>query len=120
MFGAVGVASSAWTAHGLAALVAAPDLPLALSRAQTANQFLLLHAVALLGLSVAQRQAPSGWLTAAGGCWALGVLGFCGGLMGLRVLAGVHSGPWLQVVPLGGLCLIVGWLLLAVAGWRGR
>jgi uncharacterized membrane protein YgdD (TMEM256/DUF423 family) len=118
LFGAIGVAVAAWSTHGLAAIVPADELALAVNRANTANQYLLLHALALQGVAVAQRQAPSVWLNVAGVLFALGMLGFAGGLYGLRILAGIHTGPSVYIVPLGGSCLILGWAALAVAGWR--
>jgi len=118
LFGAIGVAVAAWRTHGLPAIVPADVLALAVSRANTANQYLLLHALALLGVAVAQRQTPSVWLNVAGVLFVLGMLGFAGGLYGFRILAGIHTGPSVYIVPLGGSCLILGWAALAVAGWR--
>ena len=118
VLGTTGMVLAAWSSHGLAALVPADELALAVSRAQTANQYLMVHALALLGLAIAHGQAPSRWLTAAGVLWALGALGFAGGLYGLRIVAGIHTGPSVYVVPVGGACLIGGWVMLAVAGWR--
>lgn len=120
LFGATGVAVAAWSTHGLPAIVPADELALATSRASTANLYLLLHALALLGVSVAHRQAPSAWLNAAGVLFVLGTLCFSGGLYGLRILAGIHTGPSLYVVPMGGFALILGWLAMAVAGWQRR
>lgn len=120
LLGTVGVAVAAWSTHGLPALVPADELAVAVSRANTANQYLLVHALALLGVALAQRQAPSRWLNLAGGLFVLGALGFAGGLYGLRILAGIHTGPSVYVVPMGGTCLMLGWAALAVAGWRSR
>ncbi len=120
LFGAIGVAMAAWSAHGLAAFVPPDELAHAISRANTANQYLLVHALALLGVGVAQRQAPSPWLFVAGVLFVLGMVGFAGGLYALRIFAGIHTGPTVYIVPLGGTCLILGWLVLAVAGWRMR
>jgi uncharacterized membrane protein YgdD (TMEM256/DUF423 family) len=120
LFGAMGVAVAAWSTHGLPALVPANELALAVSRANTANQYLLLHALALLGVAAAQLRTASMWLSVAGTLFVLGMLGFAGGLYVLRILAGIHTGPTVYIVPLGGTCLILGWLALAVAGWRMR
>lgn len=120
LFGAIGVALAAWSTHGLPAIVPADELALAVSRANTANQYLLLHALALLGVAVAHRQAPSAWLNVAAVLFVLGMLGFAGGLYGLRILAGIHTGPSVYIVPMGGSALILGWMALAVAGWQRR
>ena len=79
LFGAIGIAVAAWSTHGLPAIVPADELALAISRANTANQYLLLHALALLGVAVAQRQATSMWLNVAGALFVVGMLGFAGG-----------------------------------------
>lgn len=120
LFGAIGVALAAWSTHGLPAIVPADELALAVSRANTANQYLLLHALALLGVAVAHLQAPSAWLNVAAVLFVLGMLGFAGGLYGLRILAGIHTGPSVYIVPMGGSALILGWMALAVAGWQRR
>lgn len=120
LFGAIGVAMAAWSAHGLAAFVPPDELAHAIGRANTANQYLLVHALALLGVGVAQRQAPSPLLFVAGVLFVLGMVGFAGGLYALRIFAGIHTGPTVYIVPLGGTCFILGWLVLAVAGWRMR
>ena len=120
LFGAIGVAVAAWSTHGLPAIVPADELALAVSRANTANQYLLLHALALLGVAVAQRQTPSVWLNVAGALFVVGMLGFAGGLYLLRILAGIHTGPSVYIVPMGGSALILGWMAVAVAGWLRR
>ena len=120
LLGALGVAASAWSAHGLAAIVPPDELAQAIHRANTANQYLLVHALALLGVAVAQRQAPSVWLNVAGVLFVVGMLGFAGGLYLLRIVAGIHSGPTVLIVPVGGSALILGWVALAMAGVRGR
>lgn len=120
LFGAIGVAAAAWSTHGLAAIVPADELAVALQRAQTANLYLLVHALALLGVAVASHKAATPWLNAAGALFALGTLGFAGGLYLLRIVAGIHSGPTVYIVPAGGTGLILGWVALAVAGLRWR
>ena len=74
----------------------------------------------LFGVALWSRQAPSGWLNLAGGLFSLGILCFAGGIYVLRIFAGIHTGPLINVVPFGGFCLIGGWLALGVAGWKQR
>jgi uncharacterized membrane protein YgdD (TMEM256/DUF423 family) len=111
--GASGVALGAFGAHLLRPrLLAAGTLEVW----ETAVRYQLVHAVALLGFA--------GWLrnpdrpAGAGASWAprmwvAGAALFCGSLYGLAL-----GGPrWLgPVTPLGGLCLIAGWVLAACAG----
>ena len=104
LLGAAGVTLGAFGAHGLRAHVT----PEQLSSWKTAVEYHLLHSVALLALalygSAAGREVG---LTA--GLWTTGILLFAGSIYGL-----VLDGPrWLgPVTPLGGLCLIAGWLSL--------
>jgi uncharacterized membrane protein YgdD (TMEM256/DUF423 family) len=114
VLGASGVILGALGAHALKdALVAAGTHDVW----ETAVTFQLVHAAALLGFA--------GWLrpaaTAPGACasWSvrlmvLGTLLFSGSLYGLAFGAPGWLGP---VTPLGGLALIAGWVLAAVAAF---
>lgn len=106
--GAAGVALGAFGAHALKAQLHAAGSE---STWDTAVQYHLIHAVALLVLAFWARSAPalassvstSGWL------FVVGIVLFSGSLYGLAL-----GGPrWLgPVTPLGGLAFIVGWLWL--------
>jgi len=111
-------------AAGLTAVIAAaaishawaplrPD-PQALDQARAALLMHVLHAPALLAV---------GWLAArgrlvnlAGAAFSLGLLLFCGAVY-------AQAGWQLQlphVAPLGGVLLMAGWVLLGLAGMKGR
>jgi uncharacterized membrane protein YgdD (TMEM256/DUF423 family) len=79
---------------------------------QTAVHYQFFHALGLLGLGVLLLQpgAPSG-LSRAGVLIGAGILIFCGSLYAL-----VFGAPSLvgAITPIGGLCLIAGWLMVAV------
>lgn len=123
LLGALGVALSAWSTHALPQLLPPETLALGLERARAANQQHLLHSLALFGVALWSgfaRAQSSRWLHAAGCCFVLGIAGFSGGIYLIRLLADIHTGPLLRIVPLGGSCLILGWLCLAVAGWRNQ
>lgn len=111
LFGALAVALGAFGAHALKDR--APEL---LSHWGTATQYLALHALALLvtGLLL-DRHPPNRLLTPAGTAFLLGATIFSGSLY-LRVLFDMPS--WGMVTPIGGLLLILGWLLLTSALWR--
>lgn len=89
----------------------------------TAVKYHLIHAVALLALAAwVEARATSGttgglkltqW---AAGCWVAGTVLFSGSLYLLALGGPAWLGP---VTPLGGLALIAGWVLLAVAAGRG-
>ncbi|MEZ7972852.1 MAG: DUF423 domain-containing protein, partial [Pseudomonadales bacterium] len=83
---------------------------------QTAVQYQLIHALALLLVSL-----TIGWLgqslsfDISAYAFMAGIILFSGSLYGL-VLTDIR---WLgPVTPLGGLCLIIGWLALLVGGFR--
>lgn len=102
--GATGVVLGAFGAHALRARLD----PAALATWQTAVQYHLIHALALLALALFARVSgrsvtlPSALLVA-------GVTLFSGSLYLLATAGWKWLGP---VTPLGGLCLIAGWLSL--------
>lgn len=107
--GASGVALGAFGAHALKARLLASDT---LSTWETAVQYHLLHAVAILALVACGRTfspALQSSLHLSGWFFLLGVVLFSGSLYGLAL-----GGPrWLgPITPLGGLAFIVGWLWL--------
>jgi uncharacterized membrane protein YgdD (TMEM256/DUF423 family) len=112
LLGGLAVAAGAFGAHGLKALLEANGQA---GNWETASRYALCHALAvvLVGMLAAVRPAPP--LTAAGWCFLAGTAIFSGCLYALA-LTGVK--PLGAVVPIGGLLLIAGWILLAVAGWR--
>jgi uncharacterized membrane protein YgdD (TMEM256/DUF423 family) len=81
----------------------------------TAVLYHLFHAVALLAAGVWLRTEPRRLLTAAAICWLAGTLAFSGSLYWLSLGGPGFLGP---ITPLGGLILMAGWLLLALAAWR--
>jgi len=102
--GALGVALGAFGAHGLKGVVTDARL---LEVWETAARYHLIHAVAL-GLVAAHPRSPA-W---AGALFVAGILLFSGSLYTMT-LTGAR---WLgAVTPVGGLCLIAGWLVLAFA-----
>jgi uncharacterized membrane protein YgdD (TMEM256/DUF423 family) len=109
LLGATGVGLGAFGAHALKSRVDA-DL---LAIWQTAVQYHLLHAVALLVIAALLPTRPS--LALAGWLFVGGVLVFSGSLYAL-VLSGVRVLG--AVTPFGGLGLIAGWLATAWAALR--
>ena len=101
--GAVGVAMGAFGAHGLKGMVE----PHALAWWETGARYHLLHALALC--AVAAHPAAPRW---AGGLFVAGIVLFSGSLYTMTLT----DQRWLgAVTPLGGICLIAGWLVLAFA-----
>jgi uncharacterized membrane protein YgdD (TMEM256/DUF423 family) len=113
VYGLLAVSLGAFGAHGLRARVT-PDY---LAIWNTGAHYLALHALVLLAVGSLSLQRPHRRLLAlAGWCFILGALVFSGSLFVL-VLSGVRA--WGAVTPFGGSLLIVGWLVLAIAVWRG-
>lgn len=102
--GALGVALGAFGAHGLKQVVTDPHL---LEVWDTGARYHVLHALALLGVA-----AHPGQPRAAGALFLAGIAVFSGTLY-LMALTGMR---WLgAITPIGGLCLVAGWLALGFA-----
>lgn len=122
VLGALGVASGAFSAHALADVLVGP----AADTWRTAVQYHLAHAVAMValgGLIGFGGPFPPGrsggvarLLAFAGIAFGLGVILFSGSLYALSLGGPAALGP---VTPVGGVALMAGWVLLAVAAARG-
>jgi len=104
------VALGAFGAHGLRGRIEERLL----DTFQTAVQYQMIHALALLLVAVLMLQAGrSLTLDIAAGAFVVGILLFSGSLYGLVLTDMRWLGP---VTPLGGLCFIAGWAALVAAG----
>jgi len=110
VLGFLGVALGAFGAHALKPTLEAHG---SLEAWRTAVLYQLVHAVALLALAVG-RGALGGSAGAAAGCWIAGIALFSGSLYWLALGGPRILGP---VTPLGGLCLLAGWAVVAVGAW---
>ncbi|MGE5178736.1 MAG: DUF423 domain-containing protein [Bacteroidota bacterium] len=104
--GFLGVAAGAFGAHGLRGSLS----PERLQVFETGARYQLIHAVAIVVVAVALERADSRALMAAGWLFVVGTVIFAGSLYALS-LSGVRV--WGAVTPIGGLCFLAGWLLLA-------
>jgi len=117
--GASFVALGAFGAHGLKGNVPASDLEIF----ETAVSYHAWHAIALLAVSIwgtadaglsAAIQTRLRWVAR---LFLIGIVVFSGSLY-LLVLTDTR---WLgAVTPIGGVSFIVGWIMLAWAGWQRR
>jgi uncharacterized membrane protein YgdD (TMEM256/DUF423 family) len=110
VLGAVGVVLGAFGAHALKARLAAESL----ASWQTAVQYHLIHAVALLALALFEMQSGRSiqlpaWL------FSLGIALFSGSIYLLVLTQQRWLGP---LTPLGGLSFIAGWLSLMTLARR--
>ena len=103
---ALAVAGGAFGAHGLRARLTPADL----ATFETAVRYHLIHALALFAVAWVMDRWPGGMASTAAVLMVLGIFVFSGSLYFL-----VLTGPrWLgAVTPIGGVCLIAGWALLA-------
>ena len=105
IWGFLGVATGAFGAHGLKNSVTVNDLNIW----NTGCRYVLIHAVVLLCISVLYHSKPHRKLVHIAWCFNLGCLIF-GGSLWLLVLT---SQRWLgAITPIGGLCFIIGWILI--------
>ena len=106
--GFLAVALGAFGAHGLKNLLEQHGTA---AIWHTAVLYHLTHAVVLLVLST----RPGGRCSGAYWCFVTGIIVFSGSLY----LLSVTNLKWLgAITPLGGICLLAGWLLLALKGFE--
>lgn len=107
--GFLGVALGAFGAHGLKGRIAEHLV----NAFNTGAQYQMYHALALLAVGILLQQFPGRRLLRwSGSFFLIGTLLFSGSLY----LLAVTELRWFgAVTPLGGLCFMVGWLLLAMS-----
>jgi uncharacterized membrane protein YgdD (TMEM256/DUF423 family) len=105
LFGAFG-------AHALRETLSAHD---SIQTWETAVRYQMWHALALILLSMIRLAQPIPKMT--GPCFAVGSLLFSGSLYGLALDGPKWLGP---VTPIGGLCLMIGWLLLVYSTYKNK
>jgi uncharacterized membrane protein YgdD (TMEM256/DUF423 family) len=113
VMGFLGVALGAFGAHALDATLKANQRE---GTFETATQYHLYHALALLAVAWAAARWPDSLTYWAGYLFILGIIVFSGSLYALSIT----NQRWLgAITPLGGLAFLAGWLCLALAAWRG-
>lgn len=112
--GFLAVLAAALGAHALGGQLAGA-LP---SVFEKAAHYHLIHALAIIGATLAGSQPGVGRRWAHGACalFLIGIVLFCGSLY-IRGATGAHA--VVVVTPFGGAAFLAGWLVLAVAAWRG-
>lgn len=107
----LGVAAGAFGAHALRDRLEPP----ALQAFETAVRYQIYHALVLLMLGRLVSRHRDQLLSTAAGLFIAGVMLFSGSLYALS-LSGIRA--FGAVTPFGGVALLAGWALLAVAGPR--
>lgn len=85
---------------------------------QTAVKFHMVHSVALVAVALVAERHKS-WIIHSASLWLLlaGVIIFCGSLY---VLAFTQIWVFGVTAPIGGICLMLGWLALAFGTMRSK
>lgn len=114
LFSGLGVMFGAFGAHVLKQSLSADNLQVFI----TGTNYQILHGLALLLLSALEgklncshRATVTGWL------FLFGIVFFSGSLYVLS-LTGIKAMG--MVAPVGGICLIAGWLMLAIYIWQAK
>jgi uncharacterized membrane protein YgdD (TMEM256/DUF423 family) len=131
--GFIGVALGAFGTHALRA----NHTPERLATFETGIRYHLIHALALFAVVLTGRfryativggaetgtaatsyfGSIGGWAVAAGWLFVAGIVLFSGSLY---ALATTGNRRWGAVTPIGGVCWLAGWALLAAAAWTGN
>jgi uncharacterized membrane protein YgdD (TMEM256/DUF423 family) len=112
IFGGLAIALGAFGAHSLEKITTDEKT---LHGFQTAVQYQMYHALALLAVAIIFEKFTNRWIKWAGNCFIAGIILFSGSLYLLTFLKLQESnavklvGP---VTPLGGILFIAGWIFL--------
>ncbi|MCI0419964.1 MAG: DUF423 domain-containing protein [Acidobacteria bacterium] len=112
LFAGLGVAAGAFGAHALKARLS-PDL---LQVFETGVRYQMYHALGLLAVAAANERWPHANFNLAGWLMLAGILLFSGSLYVL-CLTGVRALG--AITPIGGLCFLAGWAVMAWGVWKG-
>ena len=114
VLGAISVMFGAFGAHGLKGRMSTDAFDIF----ETAVKYQFYHVFALLAVGIVNQYIPGSLLNWSGRCFVAGIILFSGSLYLLSYfkMTGNQQMNWLgAITPVGGLCFITGWLLLAVA-----
>lgn len=106
--GLTAVVLGAAASHALRAKLSEPLF----NALQTGIQYQFYHTLALLMVALLMFHMPGRWLLISGWLFVAGMILFSGSLYLLALTGQPFFGP---ITPLGGLCLMAGWLSLAIA-----
>jgi uncharacterized membrane protein YgdD (TMEM256/DUF423 family) len=111
LLGALSVILGAFGAHSLKEIFTADILQVY----ETAVRYQMYHAFALLAVGIVHKEFTNKKIKWAGNFFIAGIVLFSGSLYALCFIEYQHlsSLSWIgAITPLGGLCFIIGWLLL--------
>ena len=114
LLGGLAVALGAFGAHGLERITVDEKI---IHSFQTAVQYQLYHALALLAVAIIYERMPFTAVKWAGNCFIIGIILFSGSLYALTAIKVSSIAGFDKIgliTPVGGLFFIAGWLML---GW---
>ena len=123
-FAIVAVLLGAFGAHALKSVLS----PEKLQSYETGVRYQLIHALALIALSIYSQQNQTNYLSNKGIGWSahffiVGCFLFSGSIYGLALLSVIHP-SWAFVLgpitPIGGLCFMLGWAIWARFVWLNK
>ncbi|MSR78018.1 MAG: DUF423 domain-containing protein [Candidatus Omnitrophica bacterium] len=103
--GFISVAMGAFAAHAIKGQLSSELMEVF----QTGIRYQMFHTVALAIVAFINERSFHSWTTAAGWFFIVGIFLFSGSLYALA-LSGVRI--WGAVTPWGGLCFLIGWMIL--------
>ncbi len=109
---ALAVGIGAFGAHGLRNLLQQYGRT---ANFETAAQYQMYHAIALVLTGLLLIHFPARQLVWAGWCFLGGIIFFSGSLY---VLSLTNVTKWGAVTPIGGVAFLAGWILLLIGVWR--
>jgi uncharacterized membrane protein YgdD (TMEM256/DUF423 family) len=113
LLAALAVVASSYGAHGL------DRADIGQRRAEDfdlAAHYQMVHAIGLVLVGLIGRGDVRRWCVHISGAgFLLGIILFCGGLF---IFALADNRTLAPLIPVGGIAFIVGWITLAIAGWR--
>lgn len=112
--GALAVALGAFGAHGLKNYAT----PAMINTFETAVKYQFYHVFALFGASILYAYFPSSLLVISGKLFIAGIAIFSGSLYLLTLFSiiGQNQFKWLgAITPIGGLLLIIAWILMGIS-----
>ncbi|MBK8453715.1 MAG: DUF423 domain-containing protein [Thiofilum sp.] len=110
LLGLLAVVLGAFGAHSLEKILD----PALLKRYHTGVEYQFYHSLALLGVGLWFKIAPSKLLSYAGLLFTLGIILFSGSLY-VYALSGIKT--FGMITPLGGIAFIAGWALMLYTAW---
>ncbi len=119
IFGMLAVILGAFGAHALKDKLT-PEL---LNTFETGVKYQMYHAIALLGVGLAFAHLPSAWVARASLMFIIGIILFSGSiyvLVAMKHAGSVGLKGFGMITPIGGLFLILGWLMLLIGAFSKK